>query len=352
MASALEQQSGIIQRLSELATQSANGVLSDTQRRSLNSEYQQLLLESGRIAEGASFNDTLLLQAGRSNGINNLSIQVGTSGGSDSSLSINTTNTLRFSGNLNIAGDIGAQGGIPGSDGSIDNNDQIIYLDYIFDDALTEEELVRLGSAATVSVVGSDGITRDFAVVIHAISSTTNGRVDVFAKNADGTYDYRSGADVDFDPLTGQLVGASTKSINLFGTSGTAVLDFSGLRAFAAQSVNGKPSVTSAPNSAIDFTAVGTSARALEALEFLSNRRLELGQHVGRIGAMQSRFESALSLARTLSENTLAAASRIMDSDIAAESARLIRNQILQQTATSVLANAGQQPQLALILLQ
>jgi flagellin len=53
-----------------------------------------------------------------------------------------------------------------------------------------------------------------------------------------------------------------------------------------------------------------------------------------------------------VAENTAAAAGRIMDTDYAAETANLTKAQILQQAATSVLAQANAQPQAVLALLQ
>ena len=63
---------------------------------------------------------------------------------------------------------------------------------------------------------------------------------------------------------------------------------------------------------------------------------------------MQSSFASI----RNAHENLSAAESRIRDVDIAAETADMTRNNIMQQAATSVLAQANQQPQIALALLQ
>ncbi|MBF0455259.1 MAG: flagellin FliC, partial [Magnetococcales bacterium] len=52
-----------------------------------------------------------------------------------------------------------------------------------------------------------------------------------------------------------------------------------------------------------------------------------------------------------VSENTSAARSRITDADIAAETASLTKNAIMQQAGTAILAQANQQPQIALQLL-
>jgi len=70
------------------------------------------------------------------------------------------------------------------------------------------------------------------------------------------------------------------------------------------------------------------------------------------LGALQSRFENAVSYLRTAVENQSAARSRIMDADFAAETANLSRTQILQQAGTAMIAQANQQPQNVLRLLQ
>jgi len=70
------------------------------------------------------------------------------------------------------------------------------------------------------------------------------------------------------------------------------------------------------------------------------------------LGALQSRFENAVSYLRTAVENQSAARSRIMDADFAAETANLSRTQILQQAGTAMIAQANQQPHNVLRLLQ
>ena len=69
-------------------------------------------------------------------------------------------------------------------------------------------------------------------------------------------------------------------------------------------------------------------------------------------GAAISEFESQVRNLANISENTAAARGRIVDTDYAAETASLTKNQILQQASTSILAQANQQPQAVLALLQ
>ena len=70
------------------------------------------------------------------------------------------------------------------------------------------------------------------------------------------------------------------------------------------------------------------------------------------LGATQGQLESAVRNLANVAENTAAAAGRILDADYAAETANLTRAQILQQAATSILAQANAQPQAVLTLLQ
>jgi flagellin len=70
------------------------------------------------------------------------------------------------------------------------------------------------------------------------------------------------------------------------------------------------------------------------------------------LGAYQSQLESTVRNLANVAENTAAAAGRIMDTDYAAETANLTKAQILQQAATSILAQANAQPQSVLSLLQ
>jgi flagellin len=70
------------------------------------------------------------------------------------------------------------------------------------------------------------------------------------------------------------------------------------------------------------------------------------------LGAVQAQMESTVRNLANVAENTAAATGRIMDTDYAAETANLTKAQILQQAATSILAQANAQPQSVLSLLQ
>ena len=73
---------------------------------------------------------------------------------------------------------------------------------------------------------------------------------------------------------------------------------------------------------------------------------------LGAVGAIQSRFATAVSTLQTARENYLSAAGQITDVDLAEETANLVRSRILQQAGAAVLAQANQGPALALRLLR
>jgi len=94
-----------------------------------------------------------------------------------------------------------------------------------------------------------------------------------------------------------------------------------------------------------------TLADARQALPVFSRKREQLAAQRGEIGAYQARIEVAVNVLEVASENFRAAESRIRDADIAEEAAKLTRLNILQQASAAILAQANQQPALALQLL-
>ncbi|MGL6306445.1 flagellin [Aeromonas caviae] len=80
-------------------------------------------------------------------------------------------------------------------------------------------------------------------------------------------------------------------------------------------------------------------------LKVVDGKRAELG-------AVQNRLDSTIRNQANISENVSAARSRIRDADFATETANMTKQNILQQAASSILAQANQRPQSALSLLQ
>ena len=95
-----------------------------------------------------------------------------------------------------------------------------------------------------------------------------------------------------------------------------------------------------------------TIVKASQAIVNIDNALNAVALARASLGAVQSQLESTVRNLSNVAENTAAAAGRIMDTDYAAETANLTKAQILQQAATSVLAQANAQPQNILSLLQ
>jgi flagellin len=101
-----------------------------------------------------------------------------------------------------------------------------------------------------------------------------------------------------------------------------------------------------------DGIVLGTLAGATAAITTIDTALSRVASRRAALGAAQSQLESTVRNLANVAENTSAAAGRIMDTDYAAETANLTKAQILQQAATSILAQANAQPQAVLSLLQ
>ena len=98
----------------------------------------------------------------------------------------------------------------------------------------------------------------------------------------------------------------------------------------------------------IDISTAALSKTAMDDMDAMikkvDGKRAELG-------AVQNRLDSTVRNQSNISENVSAARSRIRDADFATETANMTKQNILQQAASSILAQANQRPQSALSLL-
>ena len=109
---------------------------------------------------------------------------------------------------------------------------------------------------------------------------------------------------------------------------------------------------TDAEGAEVPNLSLGGRSAAEAAIAQLDAAIDVVSRNRANLGAVQNRFQAVISSLSNTVENMSAARSRIMDADIAAETATLTQVAILQQAGTAVLAQANQQPQLALQLLQ
>lgn len=353
----LSSQSNILTRLSELAEQSANGVFSSTQRRSLDNEYRTLLSEFSRLADSTSFNGLKPLLSRRSNGSANLSIQAGIDGALNSLLRLAGSDTGRFSGVLNPS--------MMGSDGELDPQDfsklsailagtsdfssefSNAYITQVRDGNGTMREVAVIAAEYTdAGTFGSSYTGGNPTVTFHLLSrNLTNGNWEaVHAGNMQNAVGADTSFNVQFDLQTGR---AQSQSVSLSfkfmdEVTGALNLDFSALE-FRLDAT--------APT-AIDFTTIHAPSLSLQALDITRNRLNTISSIRGEIGALMSRLNTAAALVSVNREGTTAAESRIRDVDVASEAAKYASSQILQNVAASILAQANQQPKILLDILR
>jgi flagellin len=171
--------------------------------------------------------------------------------------------------------------------------------------------------------------------------STAGNTVDVESYKADGTADAANKMTIDnagTSVVQGKITMDSEQSFSIKDTSALS-LDNAG--------ANGSSSLNSVAK--LDVSTFDGAQLAIKiadaALSSVNNQRAQLG-------ALQSRFSSAISNLQSSTENLSASRSRIVDTDFASETANMTRGQILQQAGTSMLAQANSLPNGVLSLLR
>ena len=99
-------------------------------------------------------------------------------------------------------------------------------------------------------------------------------------------------------------------------------------------------------------TVTGAQANIDNAITAIDAAIAQIGATRANLGASQNRLTSTISNLQNITENVTAAQGRVQDTDFAAETANLTKQQTLQQASTAVLAQANQLPSAVLKLLQ
>ncbi|MBN8548755.1 MAG: hypothetical protein J0M12_05535 [Deltaproteobacteria bacterium] len=350
----LSEQSNVLQRLMELAEQSANGTFTTAQRQTLGVEYKALVREAGRLGDSASFNGLSLLLANRGATTASLQLQVGVNGQASSQITSQGVDTGSFSGNF----DLSISGSGYGPSQTIDR------LATLYSNQLLAVTITDSSGQSRDLLIGftSDIFTATsviFNVDIYQRVSDTGGvgAVTGLAQAVtDAAHDWIYGgtSTIDVSASTGRLLNSSTLTASLGFQNNTVAgslnLDLSGMRFSGVSGYS--VSSAAAQTTSLEGSGIENASRAREAIKVLQARLNELGTYQGNIGAAQSRLQVALSLASVNNEGTSSAESRIRDIDVASESALLTAASIRQQSAIAVLSQANSQPQLLLSLLR
>lgn len=175
-------------------------------------------------------------------------------------------------------------------------------------------------------------------------SDTTFGGQKLLDGNYKGSF--QVGADA-----TQTITFKMTSAFTISGIAGAS----KGSATIAAGSTGSKePYKVTAATSAVtvaNMNSIKTASGAQSAMANLDYMIKAVDSKRAELGAVQNRFDSTIRNQSNVSENLSAARSRIRDADFATETANLTKQNILQQAASSILAQANQRPQSALSLL-
>jgi flagellin len=387
-----------LQRIRELAVQSANTGNNSSDRAALNAEATQLIAEIDRVANNSAFNGIKLLdgtfqnqslQVGAGNDTNDritISIANAKSSalgvGSGSSYSTSTTSNAVTSTVL-AAGDVIINGfnvGATTSDGVSSDGataSAIAKANAINAITGTTGVTAQITNATKVLTAGAEGTA--FGLTINGVSitgtppATTAGSANTIAA-AINAVSSQTGVTASLNATAGAYTLTAIDGRNITVVAGTA-----GASGLSSTTYYGKISLTSTRSDGIVVggaaaTAIGATAGATQAtttagagVSSLNLTTVEGSQSAltvldsaintitdarASMGAYQNRLSASISNLETTSMNLSASRSRILDTDYAKETTNLAKSQIITQAATAMLAQANQGAQSVLALLK
>ncbi|WP_353093026.1 flagellin [Methylibium sp.] len=317
----------MLQRMRELAVQSGNATNSADDRKALQAEVTQLRDEIDRVAKNTSFNGRKLLDGS----FTAAAFQVGAGAGDNITVGSLTNASASNLSKITYAEISSADLAKDDADittlDAIDDGD----LQITIDDGGANELVVEVGAIAEAS----SGLER-LGQVAEAINRKTSdtGVSAYLVANDDGTYKLdikASRLDADGAALAVEFTGFATT---------TTGLDEGDVPAEGTDAVG------------IEALSIETESDVWVSIKKIDSALDQVNSARGTLGAIQSRFENAVSNIQIQAENTAASRGRIMDADFASETANLSRSQILQQAGTAMVAQANQLPQQVLSLLR
>ena len=201
----------------------------------------------------------------------------------------------------------------------------------------------------------------------------TQGQFGIGVRNEDADLDLRCGNHLDIDAFIGQRLehphgntrmaahtDANHRNLNNIGISDNGFVTDLCLQSIEQRrgplNEVGRPAAAEGDVIVAEADVVNidisTASGAQSGLQVITDAIEQVAGDRATYGALQNRLEYTVSNLMNVAEFTTAARSRIEDADFAAESARLAKAQVLQQTGTAMLAQANASSQLALSLIR
>jgi flagellin len=300
----LSETTSILQRMRDLAVQSANDSNDVNSRAAINAETTALKSELTRIADKTTFNNVNLLNGS----FTGKKFQVGYAAGDTIDVSINST-------------------------------------------GVTPAKTSYVNGGATTTAATASFTVGTVSVTTAALTASTDANNIATQLNNDANFKASFTAAV--DPNTGGLTitakdSSQTGAITIGGTGlGTTT----GATAPTASSQGAATGGFSATALGVQSIDLGTQANANSAITAIDNAIKSVSTARANLGALQNRFEHTINNLKTTNENLTASESRIRDTDMAQEMTNFTRSQVLTQAGTSMLAQANQSTQSILKLL-
>lgn len=298
---ALGEVSDMLQRMNELAVKSANGIMTELDRETIQEEIAQLKEEVVRISETTEFNGQKLLNGefslkGYCNRaditVNSYSDEVPTKTYTITALPLAREN----------------------ADGT---GDYVLDGDIVLGDEFPDK----------------DNITASIKDNLLTLKNSSGFEMTLDVSEMD-----LNNAVSDAKPLTIDATGIGPMRLQVGANEGQIL------------AVN--VPVISLKNMGIERLDVSTKDGALDGIDRIDGAIKYISKVRGRLGAYQNRLESTVNSLNVTNENMTAAYSRIMDVDMAEEMTQYTTNQVLTQAGTSMLAQANERPSQVLQLLQ
>ena len=369
---ALTEVHSMLQRMNELAVQSANGTNSSDDRDAIQSEIDQLTKEIDRVSETTKFNETYLLKGGANNN-HSTGFKAGASIASFQGVDVTAKNAIATltSGDQVTLGTVMLKSSDSATIATKDANAKATNL-------ASAEADDTAANGGNVKYTLTDGTTGSMSATKfeaeYGVTIAKAGKVNFSLALGDGTTEiakdkttYESGnytSDFSDAKLTGYKVRDELKLTATVAKDGATTLTKAGvanplefnLHVGSESASNNKISVTiesmSAAGLGIDELKVDTESNATSSIDTIEAAIKKVSSQRSNLGAIQNRLEHTIDNLDNVVENTTSAESRIRDTDMADEMVKYSKNNILQQAGQSMLAQANQSTQGVLSLLQ
>ena len=359
---ALTEVHSMLQRMNELAVKAGNGTMSEDDRQNVQDEIDQLVDEIDRVSETTKFNETYLLKGDDTSNGNTKSLEANAEIGQIDGLTVTAKADKTYTDNDDVKiGKVIVK--------SSDTNVVTVDADNLTEAAGNIAKITTDGTE--VVVTKNDGKTDTYATVdkfkaayagldiAGAGAVTISKTLDTATANTDdtvtGTYTGNLNSYKVGDSVNVKLAVGASGETALSNGSKALLLSF---QVGADTTSENKISVTmdsmSAKSIGVDGIKVtgSDSTNADKAVDTISDAIKKVSKQRSALGAVQNRLEHTISNLDNVVENTTSAESRIRDTDMAEEMVSYSKNNILMQAGQFMLAQANQQNQGVLSLLQ